>query len=172
VSWSYGGDLSGVTKSIPENTRCVAGSLPTITFDDRGDGTVLESGTGLVWTKCWLATVAPSPVLDHTETCSTPPGEGSWHAALAACENLEFAGHSDWRLPSARELLTLSDYTSVPTLDTSVFPGTPAHGAWASTVSPYSSDSALAWELASDGLLRANAGTDLGYSARCVRGPE
>jgi len=34
-----------------------------------------------------------------------------WQEALARCENLEFEGFSDWRLPSAKELMTTYDYS-------------------------------------------------------------
>ncbi len=34
----------------------------------------------------------------------------NWEGALSYCENLEYAGFSDWRLPSINELFTLYDY--------------------------------------------------------------
>lgn len=36
--------------------------------------------------------------------------EKNWEGALSYCENLEYAGFSDWRLPSINELFTLYDY--------------------------------------------------------------
>ena len=33
----------------------------------------------------------------------------TWQEAIEFCNNLSFAGHSDWRLPTAEELLTLVD---------------------------------------------------------------
>lgn len=65
-------------------------------FVDHGDGTVTDRATGLMWMK---------------EDC----GRGmTWEDALAYCENLEFAGHSDWRLPNAKELQSIVDYTRSP----------------------------------------------------------
>mmetsp|Transcript_19533 Transcript_19533/g.29681 ORF Transcript_19533/g.29681 Transcript_19533/m.29681 type:complete len:632 (+) Transcript_19533:60-1955(+) len=37
-----------------------------------------------------------------------------WQGALNYCENLDFAGESDWRLPNAKELQALVDYTRSP----------------------------------------------------------
>ncbi len=67
---------------------------PSPRFTDGGDGTVLDNLTTLVWTKD----------AQHIK------GTMAWADALAACNNLDFAGHDDWRLPNARELLSLVDY--------------------------------------------------------------
>ena len=45
----------------------------------------------------------------------------SWKDALAYCQNLEYAGYSDWRLPNKNELLTLVDYSKAE--PASSFPG-------------------------------------------------
>ena len=37
----------------------------------------------------------------------------TWGEALAYCENLEYAGASDWRLPNRNELITLVDYSKI-----------------------------------------------------------
>ena len=43
--------------------------------------------------------------------------EVSWQEALHICEDLEFAGESDWRLPNINELLSIVDYSeSAPSL--------------------------------------------------------
>lgn len=65
-------------------------------FTDNGDGTVTDHATGLTWQKA-------------------DSGKGlNWAAALAYAENLEYAGHSDWRLPNAKELQSIVDYTRAP----------------------------------------------------------
>jgi hypothetical protein len=38
----------------------------------------------------------------------------NWQKALAYAENLELAGHDDWRLPNAKELQYIVDYTRCP----------------------------------------------------------
>jgi hypothetical protein len=65
-------------------------------FKDNEDGTITDVATGLTWMKA-------------------DSGEGlDWPSALDYAENLEWAGHSDWRLPNAKELQSLVDYTRSP----------------------------------------------------------
>jgi hypothetical protein len=73
-------------------------------FTNNGDGTVSDLATGLTWQQ------ADDGV------------SRNWQEALAYCENLTLAGSSDWRLPNAKELQSIVDYTrNSPALDTSVF---------------------------------------------------
>lgn len=65
-------------------------------FVDNGDGTVTDRATGLTWTK------------GH----SKQPMD--WPQALRYAENLQFAGHHDWRLPDAKELQSIVDYSRAP----------------------------------------------------------
>ena len=58
--------------------------------------TVPDRATGLVW-----------QLADSGRTMN-------WQGALAYCENLELAGRSDWRLPSAKELQSIVDYARSP----------------------------------------------------------
>ncbi len=74
-------------------------------FKDNGDGTVTDRATGLTWAKA-------------------DSGRGmTWEAALTWVQqkNKEnYLGHGDWRLPNAKELQSLVDYTRSP--DTSDSP--------------------------------------------------
>ena len=74
-------------------------------FDDNGDGTVTDRATGLTWMK-----------RDSGHLGAGPKGDGAmtWEQALAWAEGLEHAGHSDWRLPNAKELQSIVDYTRSP----------------------------------------------------------
>jgi hypothetical protein len=63
-------------------------------FVDNQDGTVTDNCTGLMWQK---------------DTGNDGNGL-DWCAALTYCENLELAGHDDWRLPNVRELQSIVDY--------------------------------------------------------------
>ncbi len=65
-------------------------------FLDNGDGTVTDRATGLMWDKAG----------------SSQPM--TWQEALHYAENLELAGHHDWRLPNAKELQSIVDYTRAP----------------------------------------------------------
>ncbi len=68
-------------------------------FHNNGDGTITDRATGLMWSK-------------------TDSGKGmNWEAALAwvQVKNKEnYLGHSDWRLPNAKELQSIVDYTRSP----------------------------------------------------------
>ncbi len=65
-------------------------------FTDNGDGTVTDAATGLMWQ-------------------GTDSGHGmQWEEALAYAESLTFAGYDDWRLPNAKELQSIVDYTRSP----------------------------------------------------------
>lgn len=68
-------------------------------FHDNGDGTVSDRATELMWMKA-------------------DSGKGmNWQTALALVQarNAEkYLGHNDWRLPSAKELQSIVDYTRDP----------------------------------------------------------
>jgi len=62
-------------------------------FVDNGDGTITDNASGLTWQQA-------------------DSGMGmNWASALAYCENLSFAGADDWRLPDAKELQGIVDYS-------------------------------------------------------------
>ncbi len=65
-------------------------------FSDNGNGTVTDHATGLTWTQ-------------------NDSGAGmNWSSALNYCEGLDYAGVSDWRLPNAKELQSIVDYSRSP----------------------------------------------------------
>ncbi len=74
-------------------------------FTDNGDGTITDRATGLMWMQQDSGHLAAGPRLD---------GSLTWTEALAWAENLEYAGYTDWRLPDAKELQSIVDYTRSP----------------------------------------------------------
>jgi len=74
-------------------------------FVDNGDGTVSDRATGLTWMK---------QDSGHLRAGSRKDGRLDWNDALAFAEGLKHAGHDDWRLPNAKELQSLVDYTRSP----------------------------------------------------------
>jgi hypothetical protein len=65
-------------------------------FLDNGNGVITDQATGLMWMKA-------------------DSGKGmNWGDALAYCENLSANGYDDWRLPNAKELQSIVDYTRSP----------------------------------------------------------
>jgi len=74
-------------------------------FKDNGDGTVTDNATGLIWMKIDSG---------HLKAGTNKNGKLNWQQALEWAENLEYAGHSDWRLPNVKELQSIVDYTRSP----------------------------------------------------------
>ncbi|MFI3302888.1 MAG: DUF1566 domain-containing protein [Rikenellaceae bacterium] len=75
-----------------------------MSFKDNGDGTITDQNTGLMW-----------------QQIPTPEGM-TWAQAKEYCEKLELGGHSDWRMPTLKELFSISNFeTGWPYLDTKFF---------------------------------------------------
>lgn len=74
---------------------------PVPRFTDHEDGTVTDNLTGLMWVK------APHELPGNI---ADPWSSKLWNDALAFCDDLDFAGHTDWRLPNVREIQSLMDY--------------------------------------------------------------
>jgi hypothetical protein len=68
---------------------------------DNGDGTISDRATGLMWMQ------------DDSQRGY------DWQGALAYAEGLEHAGHDDWRLPNAKELQSIVDYSRSPATSSS-----------------------------------------------------
>ena len=68
----------------------------TNNFTNNGNGTITDNATGLMW----MQNDNGSAVL--------------WENALIYAENYSYAGHSDWRLPDAKELQSILDYSRSP----------------------------------------------------------
>jgi len=65
-------------------------------FQENGDQTVSDLATGLMWQQ------------------GDDGIPRNWEDALAYAENLDLAGHQNWRLPNAKELHSIVDYTRAP----------------------------------------------------------
>lgn len=92
----YGIDFMGQPKKF--NYLLVRGNTDygINDFTDNGNGTISDNATGLMWKK-------------------DDNGEGViWENALSYAETSEFAGYTDWRLPNAKELQSIIDYTRSP----------------------------------------------------------
>ncbi len=74
-------------------------------FADNGDGTVTDQATGLMWMQNDSG---------HEGAGSSGDGTMNWEDALDWAENLTYAGYSDWRMPNAKELQSIIDYSRSP----------------------------------------------------------
>ncbi|MBQ3368539.1 DUF1566 domain-containing protein [bacterium] len=112
--------VSTLSKTLDDRVkvRCVWGkdllSLSSFTTTTVNSNIVLtDSTTGLMWQKDYVS------------------GK-TWKEALSYCENLTYAGYSDWRLPNRNELASLINYDNVsPASD---FPDMPSLEFWSSSV--------------------------------------
>lgn len=92
------GRTYGGTRDMTQFVRYVRGNTAygVNDFVDNGDGTVTDQATGLTWQQ-----------VDSGRAMT-------WQEAIGYAENLEYAGHSDWRLPNAKELQSIVDYSRAP----------------------------------------------------------
>ena len=110
---------------------CFSASLMGYPFSDNGDGSVTDTGTGLVWQKC-------SRGQNTDATCTGTATKTTWSLALLHCKNLSI-GSRTWRLPNINEMLSLvnpaiySSSPSVPYIDSTSFPSTLMDKYWTSS---------------------------------------
>ncbi len=108
------------TWSDYQYVKCVRGEAMEHSFTDNGDGTVSDNRTGLMWQQ----------VDEHVYL--------DWEGALAYCEGIELAGHTDWRLPDIKELSSIFDSTRWgPALDTTYFLDSGSTRYWSSSTLVY-----------------------------------
>lgn len=95
----------GSGNTIPKTMyfRMVRGNsnYGTNNFMDNANGTISDTATGLMWQQ------ADDGI------------ERDWENALSYAENLVLASYSDWRLPNAKELQSIVDYTRCPAVTNS-----------------------------------------------------
>ena len=92
------GRIKGYPTHIKEYyVRCVTGNTDygINDFVDNGDFTISDNATGLMW--------------QQNDNEST-----NWDDAISQCEAAVTAQHSDWRLPNAKELQSIVDYSRSP----------------------------------------------------------
>ena len=98
---------SGALENIANNStrfvRCVRGdTMPESSFvipeeyEEAEEKIVFDIVTGLQW---------------QYDDIDIPDNDSFWLGALDYCENLTYAGFSDWRLPNKDELTTIADFT-------------------------------------------------------------
>jgi arylsulfatase A-like enzyme len=80
--------------SLRYNARYVRGGKPNNghNYVNNNDGTITDADTSLMWTQL-------------------PAAAMTWQSALGYAETLSSGGFTDWRLPTVKELQTLTDYT-------------------------------------------------------------
>ena len=131
--------------------RCVRGeglAKPDFkTFSENEEVVIYDDTNNLKWTK-------------------TIGNEVTWKAALKYCEDLEYAGETNWRLPNINELASLIDYSRYN--PASQFPGINSLNLWSST--SYIGYTSSAWIAdMSSGTVLINNGKTLPFKVICVK---
>ncbi|HNS45367.1 MAG TPA: DUF1566 domain-containing protein, partial [Alphaproteobacteria bacterium] len=150
INFNYG-YFQGYTKISSYHVRCVRvkSQSEELTFTEEavsGGVVVNETVTGLQWAKEYASSV-------------------NWQSALAYCENLNYGGYIDWRLPNIDELKTLINRSRyAPASD---FPEMPSAYFWSS--SSLAGNALSAWRVNFDDGYVSSNGKYNDYLARCVR---
>lgn len=152
------GSVAGWQPATAQQQSCADGasSLPSERFRDNGDGTVTDQKFLLVWMKC------ASGQAWRNERCTGTANAYGWadakqQAANASRDNA--AVLDDWRVPSLRELATITDRACRnPRTNLAVFPSTPAAAFWSSSARSGNSadDRVLALSFGAEGVLLAH----------------
>jgi hypothetical protein len=95
-------------------------------FTSHSNGTVTDKQTQLMWKQCMEG--------QRGARCLGQAAVLPWDRALQTAytaSQVNFAGHSDWRLPTVEELLSLVDkQCREPAINLRFFPATPASSLW------------------------------------------
>ncbi len=103
------GQTTSYTTTHGEDSDYLINSL---SFTDKGDGTITDNNTGLMWQK-------------------VDGGEMTNESAITFSNNLILGAYSDWRLPTSIELFSINKYSLAnPALDTAYFTKTLAEYWW------------------------------------------
>ena len=146
------GSVDENPKTDDNYVRCVRGGQPVNDDDtDNDDGTVTDHATGLTW--------------QQTDDDTTR----NWEETLSYCEELDFAGEVDWRLPNIRELESIVDRDAGDPAINSSFSVAKNPVYWSSTTFGGNTDEA--WDVNFNyGIVDYGDKADRHY-VRCVRDP-
>ena len=154
--------------AVPETT-------PTATFTVYGDGTAMDTTTGLVWMRCSLGQSWDGSACSGSATYYT------WQGALDVARDTNsgasnadgdgqagYAGMTDWRLPNKNELESIVEARCwLPSINAAVFPNTIPGGFLSS--SPNAKYSNYAWYVRFSGGGVYYTYKDYNYYVRLVR---
>ncbi|MBR4531388.1 DUF1566 domain-containing protein [bacterium] len=140
------------TKIVPTDAESVEGGEPTGGDQMPSYTQVIDENTGLRW------------ALLHASA--------TWDEAEAACENLEYGGFEDWRLPSAKEWLSIADHDKFyPAVEYFYFNELYDSNYWTKTAAVAENEGSY-WVFSNGGAsIYSEPGTYTNYFV-CVRGDE
>jgi hypothetical protein len=116
---------------------------PLAKFQLNADGTALDKTTQLLWSRCLVGQSWDSA----SRSCSGTPQQLDWSEALLESKRSTLAGFSTWRLPNAKEILTLIERSCVdPAINLTAFPSSRSENIWTGTTTL--NEAERAWAIA------------------------
>lgn len=128
---------------------------------DKNIGIVTDNITGLMWDDKDWPTQRWRQAMD-------------WYKAKEHCENYDLAGYTDWRLPTATEMVTIADYgTNSPAINRNVFQSYAQNGRyWTSDTKKIWNNRFTVFAYIGDTGNISKRTTNVKSYTRCVRGTE
>ena len=161
--------LTALVMVTPDNelpVKILKIPLISMRYLDLGNGTVVDTKTGLQWMRCALG-----QSWDGRNCCGNAENftwGQLWAQVDAFKEKGGYVGHVDWRVPTVDELKTLIVENAKPAIDLEAFPETPCGWFWSS--SPLAGYASYAWSVDfSNGYVGGYGKDGAGY-VRLVRG--
>lgn len=153
--------ISTSSLAVSSSTRGLPPETPT-NYTDNKNGTITDNYTGLVWKKCTQG-------MTGNDCKIGSPSLRLWAKARTECDDLVFAGKSDWRMPTLKELQSIV-HTGVynPAINRDYFLNTSDYPYWTST-SPAEYPASKFTVIFSDGSVYFRDSNNFA-ATRCVRG--
>ncbi|WP_026318015.1 Lcl C-terminal domain-containing protein [Algicola sagamiensis] len=118
-------------------------TTPTTELTDNKDGTVTDTGAGLMWQRCSFGQTWNS----SASACDGFALRRNWENALQAAMDSTYAKYTNWRIPNVKELASLVERNCVdPAINATIFPNTKSENYW--TSSSDTNTPARAWSYA------------------------
>ena len=123
--------VAGTAQAQVCKPESIPASTPDSQLQDNGDGTITDRKTGLIWKQCLEGQSGSDCASGGVETFT-------WQQALQRAQTVNssggFAGFSDWRVPTIKELSSLVEHQCVgPAINLTRFPNASNHWLWSSS---------------------------------------
>ncbi|WP_455222906.1 Lcl C-terminal domain-containing protein [Kaarinaea lacus] len=116
----------------------IASTTVVENYQINDNGTVHDIKRGIVWMQCSVGQTW------RAGECQGIPRTVTWENSLQIANASQFAGHTDWRLPTIYELSSISELRcQKPAIDLTLFPETYVGDYWSST--SFINNTAIAW---------------------------
>lgn len=117
---------TSATSTNNTNIKGLPPEAPT-NYTDNKNGTITDNYTGLIWKKCVQGMTGSDCKLGS-------PSLRIWGKAVADCDEMNFAGKTDWRIPTLKELQSIVNTKEFdPAINKKFFLNTPDHPYWTET---------------------------------------